>query len=94
MKSQTAFVNLTRVMKEFNPMKILSTFYSDDGSLSAEVTTASSNSVFVNFLVNNMSIGKIDYSGKALRYAEDAAENFVNGIFKPEDVRKYIEENK
>jgi hypothetical protein len=75
-------------------MKILSTFYSDDGSLTAEVTTIPGQSVFVNFLVHNMSIGQIDYSGKALRYAEDAAENFVMGIFKPEDVRKYIEENK
>ena len=91
MKSQTAFVNLTRAMKEFNPMKILSTFYSDDGSLTAEVTTDPNNSVFVNFLVHNMSIGQIDYSGKALRYAENAAENFVEGIFKIEEVRKYIE---
>lgn len=75
-------------------MKILSTFYSDDGSLTAEVTTIPGQSLFVNYLVHNMSIGQIDYSGKALCYAEDAAENFVLGIFKPEDVRKYIEENK
>jgi len=74
-------------------MKILSTFYSEDGSLMAEVTTIPGQSVFVNYLINNMSIGQIDYSGKALRYAEDAAENFVMGIFKPADVRRYITEN-
>jgi len=74
-------------------MKILSTFYSDDGRLMAEVTTIPGQSVFVNYLVNNMSIGQIDYSGKALRYAEDAAENFVMGIFKPDMVRRYITEN-
>ena len=74
-------------------MKILSTFYSDDGSLTAEVTTVPGQSVFVNYLVHNMSIGQIDYSGKALRYAEDAAENFVMGIFKPDMVRRYITEN-
>lgn len=73
-------------------MKILSTFYSDDGNLTAEVTTIPGQSLFVNFMVHNMSIGKIDYTNKALRYAEDAAENFVMGIFKPKDVRKYIEE--
>ena len=74
-------------------MKILSTFYSDDGRLMAEVTTIPGQSVFVNYLINNMSIGQIDYSGKALRYAEDAAENFVMGIFKPDMVRRYITEN-
>ena len=74
-------------------MKILSTFYSDDGRLMAEVTTIPGQSVFVNYLVNNMSIGQIDYSGKALRYAEDAAENFVMGIFKPDMVRRYITDN-
>jgi len=75
-------------------MKILSTFYSSDGSLTAEVTTIPGQSVFVNFLVHNMSIGQIDYTHKALRYAEDAAANFILHFFKPEDVRKYIEENK
>ena len=83
-------------------MKILSTFYSDDGSLTAEVITIPGQSLFVNFLVHNMSIGRIDYQqryGSSPYYvyygkAEDAAENFVMGIFKPEDVRKIIEENK
>ena len=74
-------------------MKILSTFYSDDGSLTAEVTTVPGQSVFVNYLVHNMSIGQIDYSSKALRYAEDAAENFAMGIFTPDMVRRYITEN-
>ena len=74
-------------------MKILSTFYSDDGRLTAEVTTIPGQSVFVNFLVHNMSIGQIDYTHKTLRYAEDAAANFILRIFKPEDVRKYITNN-
>ena len=54
-------------------MKILSTFYSDDGRLTAEVTTIPGQSVFVNYLVHDMSIGQIDYTHKALRFAEDAA---------------------
>lgn len=74
-------------------MKILSTFYSDDERLTAEVTTIPGQSVFVNYLVHNMSIGQIDYTHKALRYAEDAAENFVMGIFTPDMVRRYITEN-
>ena len=72
-------------------MKILSTFYSDDGRLTAEVITIPGQSLFVNFLVHNMSIGQIDYSGQALLYAENAAESFVLGIFEIEEVRKYIE---
>lgn len=74
-------------------MKILSTFYSDDGRLTAEVTTIPGQSVFVNYLVHDMSIGQIDYTHKALRFAEDAAENFVEGIFTPDMVRKYITNN-
>ena len=83
-------------------MKILSTFYSDDGRLTAEVITIPGQSLFVNFLVHNMSIGQIDfqhrkwYSPYYFDYAkaEDVAEDFVNGIIIPKDIRKYIEENK
>ena len=47
---------------------------------------------FVDFYENDVKIGRINYYEKSSHYAEDAAENYIYGIFKKEDVLKHIEQ--
>lgn len=66
-------------------MILLSEFYSEDKQKAAFLYD-NRKSPFVDFLVNGKVIGCRSYVGKTFRYAEDAAENFVEGIMRVEDV--------
>lgn len=47
---------------------------------------------FVDFYENDKKVGRINYYGKSSYYAEDAAENYIYGFFKKEDVLRHIEQ--
>ena len=47
---------------------------------------------YVDFYENDHKIGRINYYGKSSSYAEDAAENFVYGMFSKDEVLKHVEQ--
>lgn len=72
-----------------NPQKIeLSKYFSDDGLKEAIVCKLGRGYV-VDFYENKEYNHSILYNTKSLQYVEDAAENYVMGIF--ENVRDYKE---
>jgi len=62
-----------------------------EGSLKATVYS-DLDDYMVDFYENSAKLGTIVYRNKSLHYAEDAAENYINGIFKKEDVLKHVEQ--
>ena len=66
-------------------MIVISEFYSDSKEKRAIVYNDGGHP-FVSFLVEDAVINCKSFKGKTFRYAEDAAENFVEGIMKLEDV--------
>ena len=89
---------MTRVMTEMGKVKtqlvpdVVSEFFSDDGIKTAAVLYAPAKGFSVMFKKKGNPLGIIDYPGKAERYAEDAAENWVMGIFKEDALNRYLEE--
>ena len=65
--------------------------YDDDEGLVA-IVDQNEDYYFVDFFENGSKIGTINYYGKDGSYAESAAENYIYGIFKKEDVLKHIEQ--
>jgi hypothetical protein len=61
-------------------MKQISNYYNGDGSRGA-VVKEDGESFFIDFYVNNEYYHTIEYSNKSIKYVEDAAENYVHGIF-------------
>lgn len=59
----------------------ISEFHSDDKSKKAVVILSGEDYV-IDFYQNGKYYHSIMYSGKSLRYIEDAAENYALGIFK------------
>jgi hypothetical protein len=45
----------------------------------------------IRFYENNKFVGEVEYPDKSIHFVRDAAENYINGIFKTEDVYRYIE---
>lgn len=64
-------------------MILISEFYSNDKRKKA-IIYDDNKQPFVVFLIEDKIIFSKSYQGKTFRYAEDAAENFVEGIFKEE----------
>jgi len=66
----------------------LSTFVSDDGSKKAMIWSINGGSSYViDLFVGDNLIDYLVIKGKSIDYVEDAAENFVLGIYKsPHDV--------
>jgi len=69
-------------------MKILSEHISDDGSLKAVIHLVNEH-FSVDFFKDGEYDHSIDYVTKDIRYVEDAAENYVNGLFA--NVKEYSE---
>ena len=44
----------------------------------------------IEFIDNDVNIGDIEYPDKSMHYVESAARNFVDGIFKVDDVRQHL----
>lgn len=66
-------------------MILISEFYNDTKEKKATVYNDGGHP-FVVFLVEGVVINCKSFEGKTFRYAEDAAENFVEGIMKLEDM--------
>ena len=73
---------------------VVSEYFSDDGVKTAEVLYAPAKGFSVLFKKNGKPLGIIDYEGKAERYAEDAAENWVMGIYTEAALNRYLEDLK
>jgi len=72
---------MTAIQKKTEVETEVSRFYSKDGSLMATVSQYRDNkSFFVDFYKDEVIIGTRSFDDKTLRYAEDVAENFVDGI--------------
>jgi hypothetical protein len=69
-------------------MKILSEHSNDNGSLAAIIYLIDEH-FSVDFFKNGKYDHNIDYVTKDIRYVEDAAENYVNGLFA--NVKEYSE---
>lgn len=59
----------------------LSQYYSKDGMLKATIVDCS-DGVYVDFYKDEVMIDSRSVEGKTLKYAEDMAENFVEGIIR------------
>jgi hypothetical protein len=57
-------------------------YRSADGKLRAEVVKTVTEHLHVNFYENDVKIASETYDDHSIRYYEDAAENYVNGIKK------------
>jgi antitoxin component YwqK of YwqJK toxin-antitoxin module len=76
-------------IKEKTPVEVLSEYVSEDGKLKAVIRNNRSNSrnrstplYEVDFYKNNKMIATESYAFHTLRFHEEAAENYVNGIKK------------
>lgn len=72
---------------------VVSEYFSDDGVKTAQVLYAPALGFSVTFMKNGNSVGTIEYYDKAERYAEDAAENWVQGIYTDEMLNRYLEDS-
>lgn len=61
-------------------MELISTYYSDDEVLEARVYLNDYGQYVNQYLVNNIAIKTESYEDHNLQYHEDAAENFVLGV--------------
>jgi hypothetical protein len=66
--------------------KDLGTYWSADRRKMAEVFQLPSGSCFIDFYYDKKFIATRDYRDHTLQYVEDAAENYVMGILKVEDL--------
>jgi hypothetical protein len=60
--------------------KQISTYYNGDGTRGAIVKLVDE-TFMVDFYVNNVYYHTIEYPNKSINYVEDAAENYIHGIF-------------
>ena len=82
-----SFVNI----KWEKAMRLLDTYKNVDSTKVAEIFLQKEHFV-VRFMCDNQFLGEIEYVNKSIHYVKDAAENFVIGIFKSEDVKRYSRE--
>lgn len=60
----------------------ISQYYGDGDRLKAVVSKSGSNQYFVDFYKDDVMIDSRQIEGRSLHYAEDMAENYVNGIIR------------
>lgn len=70
-------------------MKLIDDCVNTDRSLVAEIFE-SEKGYSINFYQDAKKVGMITYFDKSIHFVRDAAENFVCGIFRIDDVRRYI----
>lgn len=61
-------------------VETISKFYSDDGAIRRAVVLEVDGEYVVDLYENGKLLKAIDFTGKSLRWAEDAAENFCQYI--------------
>ena len=64
------------------PCKVLCEYINEDQSKKAIVSVYTPTQFYyIDYYKNNSYNNSISYPGKSLRYVEDAAESYINGIF-------------
>ena len=69
-------------------MSLIDVYKNSNNTKQAEIYL--SKEIFVvRFISGDKLVGEIEYVNRSFHYVRDAAENFILGIFKEQDIKKY-----